>query len=87
MLNVTHNFFRSIGLRLSDPRVLARNYLDLNLSAHNPVPPRGHLRIRMPPGFTLDASETRVTQLAGGAAMDGNLTAVVVDAATAELVS
>ena len=47
---MTHNFFKSIGLRLSDPRVLARNYLDLNLSAHNPVPPRGHLRIKLPPG-------------------------------------
>ena len=84
---MTHNFFRSIGLRLSDPRVLARNYLDLNLSAHNPVPPRGHLRLKLPAGFTLDAGETRIDQLAGGATMDGNLTAVVVDAATAELVS
>lgn len=85
VLNVTHNYLRFLSLRLSDPRVLALNYLDLNLSAHNPVPPRGHLRIRLPPGFALDASRTRVTQLAGGAAMDGNLTAVVVDAATAEL--
>ena len=85
VLNVTYNYLRSLSLRLSDPRVLALNYLDLNLSAHNPIPPRGHLRIRLPPGFALDASRTRVTQLAGGAAMDGNLTAVVVDAGTAEL--
>ena len=85
VLNVTYNYLHSLSLSLSDPRVLALNYLDLNLSLHNPVPRRGHLRIKLPPGFVLDASRTRITQLAGGAAMDGNLTAVVVDAATAEL--
>lgn len=85
VLNVTYNYLHSLSLSLSDPRVLALNYLDLNLSLHNPVPRQGHLRIRLPPGFALDASRTRITQLAGGAAMDGNLTAVLVDAATAEL--
>ena len=85
VINVTHNYMRSLSLRLSDPRVLARNYLDLNFSAHNPIPPRGHVLVRLPTGFVLDGSQVRVEQLDGGAAMDGNLTAVVVDAGTAEV--
>ena len=93
-LNVSVNYFASYAATLTDSRVLADTSLLVEFSTHNPIPPRGSVRIALPDGFKLRATAT-VTQKApsdgttglpyGGVGMDGDLTLVVLNASSGEI--